>query len=375
MIRVAAVVGVLMAAITASATPSAARPVSGAAACEIFPADNPWNRRVDTLPVAAGSARLVAAMGFDNLHPDFSDSDADGYGIPYTVTSSSTPTANATFEYDDESDPGPYPFPANPAIENGGDLHVLMVDKDACRLYELYHAEKNGDAWTGGSGAIWDLNSNALRPDGWTSADAAGLPILPGLVRYEDIAGGGIDHALRVTVPVSQHAYLWPARHYASDDTHPSATPMGLRVRLKASFDISGFPPQTQAVLLALRQYGMIVADNGTGGYVSGAPDPAWDDDDLHSMHDVPASAFEVVDTSTLPHTPSAVRIWNTRWTRSSGGRTRIARAYVTKACTVRAEAVVRGHVRRRHTVHVRQGYVQVSVRSARGARYRLRVV
>jgi hypothetical protein len=200
---------------------------------------------------------------------------------------------------------GPYPIPANVAIEGGrasdGDRHALIVDRDHCRLYELFALYPTGGGrWKAGSGAIWDLRSNRLRPAGWTSADAAGLPILPGLARYEEAARGRIEHALRFTASRTRRAYVWPARHFASSDSDPALPPMGLRVRLKASYPISSFPPQARVVLRALKEYGMILADNGSDWYVSGAPHPKWSNDQLHTLHRVPGSAFEVVDASRL---------------------------------------------------------------------------
>ena len=205
-----------------------------------------------------------------------------------------------SFDYADESDRGPYPIPANVRIEGGADRHALIVDRDRCRLYELYALEQRGGRWHAGSGAIWNLRSNELRPAGWTSADAAGLPILPGLARYDEVARGHIDHALRFTVERTRRAYVYPARHFASDETDPSLPPMGLRFRLKASYPIAGFPRQARIVLTALKRYGMIVADNGSSWYVTGAPDPRWSNDDLHTLRRVPGSAFEVVDTRSL---------------------------------------------------------------------------
>jgi hypothetical protein len=205
------------------------------------------------------------------------------------------------FDYADESDAGPYPIPANVKIEGGGDAHAILVDADACKLYELYALSRTAKGWHAGSGAIWSLTSNQLRPAGWTSADAAGLPILPGLARYDEVAAGRIDHALRFTVSRTRRAYVWPARHFASSLTSASLPPMGLRLRLKRSYDITGFPTQARVVLQALKQYGMIVADNGSSWYVSGAPDSRWSNDDLHTLGRVPGSAFEVVDTSSLP--------------------------------------------------------------------------
>jgi hypothetical protein len=276
--------------------------------CTVFPADNPWNQRVDRLPVAANSAQIIASIGADTgLHPDFGSGLWDGgpIGIPITVVHGrTTPKYRLRFEYGDESDPGPYPIPANVAIEGGrssdGDRHALIVDRDACKLYELYALYPSGRGWKAGSGAIWSLRSNRVRPAGWTSADAAGLPIAPGLARYAEVASGHIDHALRFTVERTRRAYVYPARHFASDLTDPSLPPMGLRVRLKASFDTSSFPRQARVVLEALKRYGMLVADNGSNWYISGAPDPRWSNDDLHALGRVMGADFEVVDTSGL---------------------------------------------------------------------------
>jgi hypothetical protein len=240
------------------------------------------------------------------MHADFGSGLWDGgpIGIPITVVGKGQPKSTVRFEYADESDRGPYPIPAGVKIEGGaasdGDRHALIVDRDACRLYELYALRRVGGRWTAGSGAIWNLRSNRVRPAGWTSADAAGLPILPGLARYDEVASGRIDHALRFTVSRTRRAYVWPARHYASSLTDPALPPMGARLRLKSSFDTSGFPRQARVVLEALKRYGMIVADNGSDWYVSGAPDPRWSNDDLHTLGRVPGSAFEVVDTSSL---------------------------------------------------------------------------
>ncbi|MFN8621105.1 MAG: hypothetical protein U0869_10210 [Chloroflexota bacterium] len=281
---------------------SAAVTVPGAPACTVFPDSNVWNKRVDRLPVRSDSEKLKRTIGLGaSLHPDFSDADADGYGIPYQVVDAGTPRSTVSFTWPEESDAGPYPIPDAPLIEGGSDRHLLMLDKDACRLYELYAAHKKNDgSWAAGSGAIWDLGSNALRHRGWTSADAAGLPILPGLARYDEVAAGAILHALRFTVPETRKAFIYPARHQASDLTGTRYPPMGLRVRLKRSVDISGFPPQARIVLRALKRYGMILADNGSSWYVTGAPDPGWDDDDLHTLGRITGRDFEVVDTSSL---------------------------------------------------------------------------
>jgi hypothetical protein len=248
--------------------------------------------------VAANSATLVASIGLDAyLHPDFS---ATGFGIPINVVGPTTPRATVTFQYAGESDPGPYPIPSAPLIEGGSDRHMLLWDKTDCRLYELFAASKSSGSWSAGSGATWDLRSNALRPDGWTSADAAGLPILPGLVRYDEVAKGAILHAIRFTAPSTRTAHIYPARHDAGESSSAALPPMGLRVRLKASVDISGFGPQTRVILVALQRYGMMLADNGSPWYITGAPDPRWDDDELHDLHQLTGADFEVVDTSGL---------------------------------------------------------------------------
>jgi hypothetical protein len=277
--------------------------------CTIFPATNAWNERVDSLPVASNSAQLIQSIGLSTgVHPDFGSGLYDGrpIGIPFDVVSKKTPRSRLSFEYGDESDRGPYPIPKTVHIEGGraadGDRHALLLDKDACKLYELFALYPKGSGWTAGSGAIWNLRSNGLRPAGWTSADAAGLPIFPGLARYDEVARGVIDHALRFTAQRTRRAYVYPARHYASSSDDAALPPMGLRVRLKASVDISGFPKQARIVLQALKTYGMILADNGSNWYISGAPSPHWSNDDLHSLGRVTGSDFEVVDTSSLPH-------------------------------------------------------------------------
>ena len=271
------------------------------AGCSLFPADNPWNTRVDSLPVASNSDAIVASIGAGvGLHPDFGSGKWAGgpIGIPYDVVDGATikKWMKLKFQYADESDPGPYPIPKKVHVEHGSDRHALILDTSTCKLYELFGLKGK----KAGSGAIWDLRSNALRPDGWTSADAAGLPILPGLARYDEVAAGSIDHALRFTVQRSRKAYVYPARHYASSLTDPNLPPMGLRLRLKASFDTSSFPPQARVVLTALKRYGMMVADTGSSWYISGAPDPGWDNDDLHTLGRVKGSDFEVVDPAAI---------------------------------------------------------------------------
>jgi hypothetical protein len=275
--------------------------------CPVFPKSNPWNRRVDRLPVAANSAAVIASIGADTgLHADFGSGLWEGapIGIPFTVVGRHQPKSRVSFEYADESDRGPYPIPRNVKIEGGrsssGDRHALIVDRGACRLYELYALYPKGRGWRAGSGAIWNLHSNRLRPAGWTSADAAGLPILPGLARYDEARRGAINHALRFTVERTRRAYVYPARHYASNLTDPDLPPMGLRVRLKPSFDIRPFPRQARVVLVAMKRYGMLVADNGSSWYITGAPSPGWSNDQLHTLGRVKGSDFEVVDTSKL---------------------------------------------------------------------------
>ncbi len=286
---------------------ASATPLPGAQRCPAFPPGNWWNQRVDGLPVAADSAAVVSSIGpAEHLHADFGSGLWDGgpIGIPITIVPGTQRKVKVAFAYADESDRVPYPIPPNVRIEGGpfsdGDRHALIVDRDRCRLYELFGLRREGGRWAAGSGAVWDLRSNRLRPAGWTSADAAGLPIMPGLVRFDEVARGRIDHALRFTVSRTRRAYVWPARHFASSATEPALPPMGLRLRLKRDFDVSRFPRQARIVLQALKEYGMVVSDNGSDWYLSGAPDPRWRNDDLHALHRVPGSAFEVVDTTSL---------------------------------------------------------------------------
>jgi hypothetical protein len=292
-------------ALLAVSAAGATAPAPTIGGCPLFPATNPWNARVDKLPVAADSAAIIASIGTDTgVHADFGSGLWDGskIGIPYVVVhGTTTPKSRVTFQYADESDKGPYPIPAGVPIEGGSDHHALIVDRDSCRLYELYALQRQNGRWSAGSGAIWSLRSNAVRPAGWTSADAAGLPILPGLARWAgDAATGQINHALRFTVQRTRRAYIYPARHYASSSDDPSLPPMGLRVRLKASVDISKLPPQARIVAQAMKTYGMIVADNGSNWYVTGAPSPRWSNDQLHALGALHGSDFEVVDTSRL---------------------------------------------------------------------------
>ena len=271
--------------------------------CPVFPKTNPWNRRVDRLPVAANSDAVIASIGLNTgLHADFGSGLWEGapIGIPFDVVTRKTARSHVTFEYSDESDHVCYPIPKRAHIEGGSDHHALLVDKTACRLYELGGLAKQNGRWTAWAGATWSLRSNKVRPGGWTSADAAGLPIFPGLARFDEVKRGVIDHALRFTVQRTRRAYIYPARHFASSLTDPSLPPMGLRVRLKASFDVSRYPRQARIVLIALKRYGMIVADNGSNWYISGAPNTGWSNDQLHTLGQVKGSSFEVVDTSSL---------------------------------------------------------------------------
>ncbi len=285
------------------------------AGCPLLPADNVWNVPVDMLPVDPNSNAYINAIGSTtNVHADFGSGPWLGYpiGIPYTTVLGSQAKSTVTFQYWDESDYGPYPIPPNVPIEgnpNGnGDRHILIVDQTNCVLYELYAAHKVGSQWHAGSGAIFTLTQNApLRPDGWTSADAAGLPILPGLARYDEVASGEINHALRFTADTTQDAYIWPARHKAGSTTATNFPPMGQRFRLKASFSIdNSFSHDAQVILRALKKYGLILADNGSSWYISGAPDPHWDNGVLHELDVVTGDDFEAIDESSLMINPDS---------------------------------------------------------------------
>ncbi len=266
------------------------------AGCPLFPADYPTNQRVDTLPVASNSDAIVRSIGLDDhVHADFGSGRWEGkpIGIPFTVVNRRTKRSRVRFDYAAESDRVRYPIPRRVRIEGGGDRHALLVERGTCRLYELFALRRESGRWSAGSGATWNLRRPRARPRGWTSADAAGLPILPLLARP-----GRIDHALRVTVSRSRRAFVWPARHFASDDPDPDLPRMGERLRLKASVDISGLPLQARRVARAMKVYGLIVADNGSDWYVSGAPDRRWNNDQLHTLHDLRGSDFEVVDAT-----------------------------------------------------------------------------
>jgi hypothetical protein len=271
--------------------------------CPMFPPENPWNRDVSADPVDPNSDDFInyilnsSGGDTDKLHADFGSN--PDYGIPYVIVPGSQPKLPVTFgsEADDESDPGPYPIPPNPPIEAGSDHHILMLNSGECKLYELFDASYSGGNWYAYSGAIFDLRSNLIppRPLYWTSADAAGLPILPGLARYDEAQAGAIRHALRVTFNPTQKAFILPATHYASSNTNPDAPPMGLRLRLKAGYNLAGFTGHARVILEALKRYGLLVADNGSNWFISGATDARWDDDDLDQLKTVPGSAFEVV--------------------------------------------------------------------------------
>lgn len=282
--------------------PAAALESADLSGLRLFPPDNPWHWDISALPVDPNSSNLVASVGNGtSLHPDFgTELDGVPWGIPYVrVGTGQTQVRIAFTDYGDESDPGPYPIPLDAPVEGGaasdGDRHVLAVDEDGKMLYELYGAYPKADRWDAACGAVFNLASNALRTEGWTSADAAGLPILPGLVRYDEIRRDTIDHAIRMTVRVSRKSYLWPARHQAGSTASPNAPPMGQRFRLKASFDISGFPPAARTVLKALKKYGAIVADNGGDWYISGAPDERYPDEEIDALKRVKGSDFEAV--------------------------------------------------------------------------------
>jgi hypothetical protein len=305
--------------LASSAVASAQGPVI--AGCPVFPPDNIWNTRVDRLPVDPRSRDYVASIGASaSLHPDFGASQHEGapIGIPFVVVPMNQPKVAIHFRDFEgephaggESDAGPYPIPRNAQIEGGprskDDRHVLVVQQGSCTLFELYKAVPNRDgSWNAASAARFDLEGHELRIDGHTSADAAGLPVFPGLVRRGDVAAGEIRHALRFTAPRTRKAYVWPARHFASNDTSEALPPLGQRFRLRASFDISRFSPANQVILRALKTYGMLLADNGSPWFLSGAPDARWNDDQLRELRQVKGSDFEAVDSSSLMRDPNS---------------------------------------------------------------------
>jgi hypothetical protein len=288
----------------AASAPPSANVNAAAGTCSIFPADNVWHATVTGLPVRADSTRLVASIGASKPgHPDF----GSGFGFPVTTVRPGQAAVPVSFDYRGESDKGPYPIPANVKVEDGGDAHIILYDPAACKAYELYAAQKTANGgWHAGSGAVYDLHSNRLRPAGWTSADAAGLSILAGLVRYDEVAAGHVDHAIRVTVPTSRNTYLWPGRHAASSHTDAALPPMGLRLRLKSTVDISRFPAQARVIAVALQRYGAIVADNGSAWYFSGTDDSRWSNGQLDALKSLRGSDFEAVDESGLMADPNS---------------------------------------------------------------------
>jgi hypothetical protein len=281
---------------------------AAAVPCTILPRDNVWHSAVTTLPRNSRSATYVRSIGATgHLHPDFGSGLIDGapFGMPITMISRSAAAVRITFQYASESDRGPYRIPATAAVEGGsrstGDRHVIVLDTAACTAYELYDARRQRDgSWTAGSGAIFHLRSDALRPAGWTSADAAGLPIIAGLVRYTEVANGHIDHAIRMTVPRTDRSYLWPARHFAAPGHNAALPPMGLRMRLKSSVSIAGLPPQARVIAQALKTYGAIVGDNGSAWYISGTQDARWSNSQLNTLKRFTGSNFEAVDENGL---------------------------------------------------------------------------
>ncbi|MGB8860526.1 MAG: hypothetical protein WCC60_14800 [Ilumatobacteraceae bacterium] len=272
--------------------------------CPMYPGDNAWNTRIRDAPLLPNSAQMIGyiqAHGGDNLHPDFGENPA--YGIPYVVVPQNQQLVPITYDaYGDESEPGPFPIPLDAPIEGApgatnGDRHVLVLQQGTCRLFELGVARRSGGGWLAAGGARFDMTSNALRPLGWTSADAAGLPILPGLVRYDEVAAGHIDHAIRITFDTTRRGFILPATHFASSVTDVDAPAMGQRLRLKAGYDISGLTGQARVIAEAMKNYGVIVADNGSNWFFQGAPSAGWVDDDLGQLKGIPGTAFEAVDT------------------------------------------------------------------------------
>src|SRR5258706_928122 len=305
------VAGITLSLLTFGSIAQAQPPTIGA--CTVLPADNIWNTPVDQLPASPSSSTYVATIGPTlPVHADFGSGTYNGgpIGIPFVTVPGTQTKYPATFLYADESDAGPYAVPLDVPIEGGsqsnGDRHAIAVDVDNCILYELYRAFPQTSSWKADSGAIFNLLSNALRPATWTSADAAGLPIMPGLVRYDEVAAGEIRHAIRLTVPQTRRAFIWPARHYASSLTDPKYPPMGQRFRLRASFDISSFSPEDQVILRAMKKYGMMIADNGSAWFISGAPDSRWNNTNLSDLRRVIGSDFEAVDVSSLIIDPNS---------------------------------------------------------------------
>jgi hypothetical protein len=286
---------------------STSRPVEGTS-CPVFPADNYWHADVSRLPVHTRSGQWISHMSpTRTLHPDFGPSYGEQpvpYGIPITTVAGSHPKVTVRFDYAGESDRVGYPLGSDTKVEGGqwtsGDRHTVVIDVHACRVYETWATSKGGSSWTAGSGATWDLRSNRLRPSSWTSADAAGLPILPGLLRFEEVRAGLVDHAIRFTTDVTDRRFVWPARHQAGSVTSPSYPPMGARFRLKAGFSLAGYGRDAQVVLRAMTAYGLVLADNGSPWFFQGTADTRWTSPLLDDLKRVPARAFEAVDTARM---------------------------------------------------------------------------
>jgi hypothetical protein len=299
--------------------PSAAVPPPGAPKCRVFPRDNVWHADVSRLPVNKHSRQWLSSMSASstNLHPDFGPSGGFPYGLPYTTVSGAHRKIRLRFTYASESDKGPYPFGPDTPIEGGknagGDRHAIMIDRDHCVLYELYDAHYSSSGSTAGSGAIWSLSSNKLRPATWTSADAAGLPKFPGLVRLDVVEKKGVvDHAIRFTAARTRTQFIWPARHQAGESNDPSLPPMGARFRLKAGFPIKRYRKDTQVILRAMKRYGLILADNGSNWYFQGTAQKGWPNAMLDELKSIPAGAFVAVDESSLIVSKSSGRVRST---------------------------------------------------------------
>src|SRR5947208_12859794 len=297
----------VLAAAVLGIVPAAAAPPPSTT-CSVFPSNNIWNTDISKLPVHARSTQWLASMAASTtkLHPDFG---GPPYGFPYNVVGNAHPTVTVSFQYASESDAGPYPVGADTLIENGSDRHALLVNKDTCTLYELFDLAGSGSSWTAGSGAIFPLGSNALRPLTWTSADAAGLPLFPGLVRWDEVQAGAITHAIRFTAQRTDRSFLWPARHQAGTAADASLPPMGARFRLKSSYDTSLFSSQAKVILRAMQHYGLILADNGSNWFFSGTEDANWPDSLLSELKTIPASQFEAVDESSLMADPNSAAV------------------------------------------------------------------
>jgi len=307
LLGMAIVVSSSLASTMGSAMPAEAAPVPSTS-CQVFPQDNIWNTDISTLPVHARSAQWLVSMAAatTNLHPDFG---GPPYGFPFNVVDNTHPTVTVSFQYAGESDPGPYPVGADTSIESGSDRHALIINRNTCTLYELFDLAGSGSRWTAGSGAVFNLGSDGLRPLGWTSADAAGLAMFPGLVRWDEVQAGAINHAIRFTAQQSDQSFLWPARHQAGTAANPALPPMGARFRLKTGYDVSHFSTPAQTILRAFQHYGLILADNGSNWFFSGTEDASWPDSLLSELKNVPAGQFEAIDESSLMVDPNSAAV------------------------------------------------------------------